>query len=78
MAEVASKNIVECLCSGASEGMLKAAEEFDAVSVNEVFSAHMTMALRAVVYARDIGGDMNAIRGALEKIWAELPQETIM
>lgn len=73
----ADRETVERLCRGASDGMLEAAKTCESVSVNEVFSAHMTLAFRAVCYAKEIGGNMEAIRDAIQKIYAELPPETI-
>lgn len=71
---MARGEVVERLCKGATEGMMGAAG--DDINSSDVFSAFMTMALRQIVYAVKHGGDVDAIREAVQELWAALPKET--
>lgn len=62
--------VVNRLVEAATNGMLEGPRDSTA---DEVFSAYMTMTLRAVMCAKDLGADMQPFRVALERIWRELP-----
>lgn len=71
----ARAEVVERLCHGATAGMLTVGQEEKDLDPSDVFCAYMTLALRAILYARDRGGDLDAIRGAIQAMWAEVTEE---
>jgi len=73
---VAREEIVEQLCQGAATGMIDVARSTD-VTASEVFSAYMTLALRAIQYAKSIDGNVEAMRNAVERMYAELPPPVV-
>lgn len=74
---MARGDVVDRLCQGATEGMVKVAKAEQEISTSDVFSAYMTLAQRAIIYFRDAGGDPKALRLAIEHIWKEIQPETV-
>ncbi len=74
MAHQARIDVVERLILAATDGMLVEAE---GTTAGEVLSAYMTMALRAIHYARDHGGDLSQLRTIVMRIYMELPEAEI-
>jgi hypothetical protein len=65
------EDVVKELIEAATEGMLHKAPVDSTAS--EVFSAYMTMALRAVICAKEMGADQESLRHAVERLYEELP-----
>lgn len=67
-------DVVEALVLAVLDSIMDTCKIHDATG-GEAYSAIFTMALRAVVSARNAGESLTQIRAAVEKIWKELPEE---
>lgn len=67
------QDVVDALVEIALEAMRQESEQ---ATADEVLSACMTIAYKAILVVRDQGGNMEAFREGIARMYAELPEVT--
>jgi hypothetical protein len=73
-AEAIRPDVVDRLVNAACTGMSSVAH---GTSASEVFSAALTLASRTVGVALELGVDPEVLRGAIVKLWEQLPPQVV-